>query len=372
MPRTKRFKLAPEQTENTRKAIDAWMAGDGHDDSSFAKLIGVKAETVKVNMGRSEYKTKRPISDGFLLRVQRATGLRLVEQAGLPPPAPPAPPEAAASERVVLFLARAVIATASQLALLLHMTRTQFNRLAQGLVSQGIVEREREPAPPSGLARSRQYIYGLSARGRARAQKLLARAPQAAFSRGRLRGALFVTHDLLVTEAALKLVLSAGGQLADWFTSADCRDELRSPNGRSAVEADLVFVVNLASGGCGWVEVETGTGGRKSVEDKVRALEQYCTTGAFRRRWGTDRATVFWIGDNDDHAHQLREWVGPCRPRLMHKFTSWDWVQQSGIAGPIWLRVNGRETRVPLLSGARGEADRPAAASQVLSGGQRT
>ena len=86
----------------------------------------------------------------------------------------------------------------------------------------------------------------------------------------------------------------------------------------------------------------------------------------------TDRATVFWIGDNDDHAHQLREWVGPCRPRLMHKFTSWDWVQQSGIAGPIWLRVNGRETRVPLLSSVSGEADRPAAASQVLSGGQRT
>ncbi len=368
MPRIKRFQLNPEQTANIRQALDTWMVSHGHDDSSFAKLIGVKAETVKVNMARAEYKTRRPISDNFLLRAQRATGLRLLQDTGLPPPALPKPTEPAASEQVVLFLARAAIATASQLALLLRMARPQFNRLAQDLVSQGIVEREREPAPPSGLARSRQYIYGLSASGRARAQKTLARAPQAAFSKGRLRGALFVTHDLLVSEAALKLALNTKDRLAEWFTSADCRDEIKGPGGRSAIEADLLFFVNLADGpGCGWVEVETGTGGRKSVEDKVRAIEHYYTTGSFRRRWRTDRVTVFWIGDSDDHARQLREWVGPRRPRLMHKFTSWEWVQQSGIAGRVWLRLNGGEARFPLLFDASREGSaQPAISNQIL------
>jgi len=77
---------------------------------------------------------------------------------------------------------------------------------------------------------------------------------------------------------------------------------------------------------------------------------------------------VFWIGDSDDHARQLREWVGPCRPRLMHKFTSWEWVQQSGIAGRVWLRLNGGEARFPLLSGANGEGSAQPAMSNQNSG----
>lgn len=225
MPRRKKFVLSPQRQAEIRRDISAWMAQHGHDDVSFARLLGVKPVTVGVNLGRANYKTRRPISDDFLSRVQRVTGLRLVEA---PPAALSAPvrlPEPAVVDRLVIFLARAGIAAASQLCMLLHMERGQFNRLAQSLLAARIVEREREPAPPSGLARSR----------------------------------LFMIH-------------------------------------------------RPAGIGCGWVEVETGSGGRRAVQEKADAADLYVRSGGFRRRWSAERLTIFWIGDNDDHARQMLEW----------------------------------------------------------------
>ncbi len=44
----------------------------------------------------------------------------------------------------------------------------------------------------------------------------------------------------------------------------------------------------------------------------------------------------FWMGEDDDHARRLREWVGPLWPRLMHAFSDWAELRQLGLAGPIY------------------------------------
>jgi hypothetical protein len=55
------------------------MRQNGCDDRQLAQLMQLKLETVKLNMGRADYKTRRGLSDPFLPRARLATGLALVE-----------------------------------------------------------------------------------------------------------------------------------------------------------------------------------------------------------------------------------------------------------------------------------------------------
>ncbi len=380
MPHKKQFHFSPIEIDAKRHQIDAWMARNGHDDRSLARLLGIKPETVQVNMGREHLKTRRPPSDKFLLVVQRVTNLPLVPSEAEAAVAPSAIFESTAPELIVTFLGSANLASASQLARLTRRSQSQLNRIVAPMVQDGQLQRARTLAPDSQPPRTQEFVYGLGPAGRVLAKGMLGRAVPALFTKqGQLRSSMFLRHDLQVTEFALRLNLELPDQLVAWECDPLTHDKIPGRSGRTVVEPDLMFELSLAAakspspvadtasrrgrdwanGGvtrgaaCGWVEVEQDTLGRVAVQEKVRAADRYYLNGGFQKRWQAERLTLLWIGTNDEHAHRLRDWIGVLRPRLQHAVSSWDWLRQSGCTAPIWLTLNSGEERRALRLAAR-------------------
>lgn len=355
MPHKKQFHFSPTEIAAKRHQIDDWMARNGHDDRSLARLLGIKPETVQVNMGRDHLKTRRPPSGKFLLAVQRVSNLALVSGEAAAAAAPLAMFELTAPELIVAFLGRANLASASQLARLTRRSKSQLNRIVAPMVQDGRLQRARMPAPDSQPPRTQEFVYGLGPAGRALAKALLGRAVPALFTKqGQLRSSMFLRHDLQVTEFALRLNLELPDQLVAWECDPLTHDAIPGRSRRAVVEPDLMFELSLpAAAACGWVEVEQDTLGRVAVQEKARAADRYYMSGGFYKRWQAERLTLLWIGTNDEHAHRLRDWIGVLRPRLLHAFSSWDWLEQSGCTAPIWLTLNSGEERRALRLAAR-------------------
>ena len=346
MPPKKKHTFTPEAEARIRQSLQDWMTQNGHDEKSFARLLNRKPETVALNLGAARLKTKRPISGAFVDRVQRATGLTLIEPEVAPLEASSPPlPEGEPRQEIVAFVGRAGLARAGQLARLVRRSPSQFNRIAAAMVKDKLLARERDSAP-DGLSRAQEYLYGLAPAGLALAAKQLGRSVRSCFTQGHLKAGLFVDHNLLVTEVALRLSLELGAALSDWAVDADSRDEVRASDGRAAVEPDLIFRLDAPAGPRGrWVEVETGQQGQGAISRKVTLIDQYYLAGGARRRWQTERWLVLWIGRDEAHARRLQDWIGPLRPQVMHWCTSWDWITQFGIAGRVWLALNTGDAR---------------------------
>jgi hypothetical protein len=348
MPPTPKAKLSAEIEARLRQDIRGWMTHHGHDEASFAALLEVKRETVELNLGAERFRTKRGISGKFLQKVEQVTGLRCADTlATSSPPASRRFVQDPESE-LVLFLGRAGIARANQLARLVGKSLSQFNRLAAKMVKDKLLIRERNSAP-TGLSRAQEYVYGLNTAGLARAARQLDRPCRSWFSGGHLKAGLYLDHNLLVTEVALRLALPLGRRLVDWATDADARDGTRSGYGRAVVEPDLICVLETPAGRRGrWIEVETGQQGHKAVHRKVEAIDQYCLSGGGRRQWQTDHWLAMWIAPNPTHTQRIRDWVGELRPRIMHWVTSWEQIQTMGMVAQIWWAINSDERQALL------------------------
>jgi len=349
MPRTKRLPLSPEEAAAKRALIQRWMQEHDHDHTSFAALLDYSPSAVRVNLGDPSLQTQRDPAYDFLRRVQERTGLPLL------PPAPPGPGAAAGDkldealvERVTLFLALAVIASARQLAELTGRTVSTFNRWAPALIEQGLLAQVTERRGDSGGPS--RHIFALGRNGGRRATKLLGRSIASPVKDGQLRAEIPVGHNLNVSEIALRAYLDLGPQLVDWATDAAGRARLTRLPGRLFAEPDLVFVFRDARGdhAC-WVEYETGTGGPQAVGDKIAAIDAYFRSGHLQPDWRAQRLRGLWVAASDEHANQLREWSGPKRPYVHHWFASLPAIRQHGLVGRIWKVINGREQLFSLL-----------------------
>jgi hypothetical protein len=359
--RTKRLKLSPEEVIAKRTLIRQWMDAHQQDEASFADFLDYSPLGVRVNLGDPTLKTRRDPAFDFLRRVQERTGLPLLSGDSDQTPAmnQTGKLDDELTDRIVLFLSLTGIATARQLAQLVGKTVSTFNRWIPDLVDQGVIAQASERYLEGNHSPLR--ILALGRTGARRATRLLGRVAPSPVAHGELKADIPVRHNLSVTDIALRAFLELGPQLVDWAADAACRARLTRMPGRQCAEPDLFLVIRDALGdhAC-WVEYETGTAGRQAVSEKSAAMDAYVRNGSVQVDWHTGRLRILWVAQGDEHARQLREWIGPCRPYVHHWFTSLSAIREHGIKARIWYVVNGREN----LYGLFDDVGRPIEQSQ--------
>ncbi|MBE9508989.1 MAG: replication-relaxation family protein, partial [Chloroflexi bacterium] len=348
-----------DQVTDFQHRLRAWMVEKRHTAATVAELIGYTAEYVRLLLG--EYQEKhRPPSANVLGR------LREIGFEWTPPPVPggeevvsgtakktrSSKQTAKRSRRrrttlslmerdqtIILFLARAELATREQLQNLVFPSAATATRRLRQLADAKVLRRYRPPSHAGGqLSGTSQYLYTLGPRGANIAAEALGHPVRQAFKTSRALNALFLEHRLEVTQFFIHIVQGAGDRLADWATGAALEDKVRSGGRQRRFAPDGYLALRLEDGSLrhALVEVDRGTMGRQAWLTKARAYQSYYRSGAYARRYSTDRLLVLVVVPDAERRAFIRGVMQAVRPVVMCFIATWPDVESHTATGPAW------------------------------------
>ncbi|MBN1179648.1 MAG: replication-relaxation family protein [Anaerolineae bacterium] len=358
--------FSQDQTEDFQRQLRAWMAEQGLDARRLAGQIGYSKEYVRLLLG--EYREKdrppsvealarlreagfdwqpprrkggkstagaskearrdgaRPAGDGRKQRKRKAP-LNLVERDG----------------DIVLFLARADLATREQIQSLCFPSAATATRRLRALVQAGVLARYRPPAAAGGqLSGSAQYMYALGPKGAKLAGEILGRPVRRPFAGSKAPKTLFLEHRLEVTQFFVHLVQGAGDRLLDWATGAALEDRVCVGGRQQRFVPDGYLALRLDDGSTrhALVEVDRGTMGRRAWLFKARAYQAYYRSGAYNKRYATDRLLLLVVVPDAARRTLICQVMRSLRPVVMCFVAAWPDVAAHAAVGPAWLRYD--------------------------------
>jgi hypothetical protein len=367
--------FSQDQTEDFQRKLRTWIAERGLDARRLAEQVGYSKEYIRLLLG--EYQEKdRPPSAQVLVRL-RELGF------DWQPPRPKRGKTAAGAsadtrrddarqagdgrkqrkrkaplslvERdgdIVLFLARADLATREQLQSLFFPSAATATRRLRALVQAGVLARYRPPAAAGGqLSGSAQYLYALGPKGAKLAEDALGRPARRPFAGSKVPSTLFLEHRLEVTQFFVHVVQGAGERLIEWATGAALEDQVRVGGRQRRFAPDGYLALRLDDGSTrhALVEVDRGTMGRRAWMGKARAYQAYYRSGAYARRYATDRLLLLVVVPDAARRMLICQVMRAVRPVVMCFVAAWPDVVAHAAVGPAWVRYDTGE-RCDLLT----------------------
>jgi hypothetical protein len=244
---------------------------------------------------------------------------------------------------VVLFLARAELATREQIQTLFFPSEATAARRLRQLTDAKTLRRYRPPAATGGpLAGSAQWLYGLGARGAELASDALGRPVRELLRSGRAPNTLFLEHRLEVTQFFVHLVLAAADRLVDWATGAALEDQVRVGQQQRRFAPDGYLALRLEDGSLrhALVEVDRGTMGPQAWQAKARVYQAYYRTGGYTRRYGTERLLLLVVVPDAQQQAFIRRIMQTIRPVVMCFVATRPDIETHTATGPAWLRYD--------------------------------
>ncbi len=354
--------LSEAQIRDFQSRFGKWMEKQGYSARDVAELIGFRPEYINLLLGKYQEKLRAP-SANVLARLKK------IGFDWSPPPArdedkttPPSTRDRPARTtrnrkkrknkadvitrrdvEIVLLLARVGIAVRDQLQRLFFPSVGTAVRRLRHLTDVRLLQRFRPPVGTAGrLYGSAQYIYTLGSRGAQLASEALGRPVRPAFRGNRPPAALFLEHRLQVTEFIVRAIQAAGDRLVEWETGAVLEDRVTWRGRQRRFAPDAYIALRLADGSLrhALVEVDCGTMGRKEWLVKAQVYQAYYRTGAYARRYGTDRLLLLVVVPNETRKSWVREVMLTVKPIVMCFIATWPDIEAHSLDGPAWTRYD--------------------------------